>query len=87
MGWMEAWLVKIVLKKLEKIMVKSIQNILVIVLALLLPLLLPLVQFGLVYRLWAQHEVDVKRDYCQNSCWDTIFKVGKVWKLGCIPRW
>ena len=31
--------------------------------------------YGLV-RLWEEHAVEVKRDYCQNSCWDTVFKVG-----------
>ena len=30
--------------------------------------------YGLV-RLWEEHAVEVKRDYCQNSCWDTVFKV------------
>lgn len=45
-------------------------------LGFLLPLLLPILQFGLVYNLWAQHAVEVKRDYCQNSCWDTVFKAG-----------
>ena len=45
-------------------------------LGLLLPLLLPNLQFGLVYQLWAQHEVLVKKDKFSNSCWDTIFKAG-----------
>lgn len=45
-------------------------------LAALLPLLLPLLQFGLVYRLWAEHAVEVRREACQNSCWDTVFKAG-----------
>ena len=54
----------------------SPQTVLVGCLGLILPLLLPLLQFGLVYRLWEQHAVVVKRDYCQNSCWDTVFKVG-----------
>lgn len=54
----------------------SPQTVLVGCLGLILPLLLPLLQFGLVYRLWEQHAVVVKRDYCQNSCWDTVFKAG-----------
>jgi len=45
-------------------------------LGLLLPIFLPYFQFGLVYRLWSQHSVTVKREYCQNSCWDTNFKAG-----------
>jgi len=43
---------------------------------LAIPLLLPILQFGFVYRLWEEHAVEVKRDYCQNSCWDTVFKAG-----------
>jgi len=45
-------------------------------LAALLPLLLPVLQFGLVYRLWEEHAVVVRREACQNSCWDTVFKAG-----------
>jgi hypothetical protein len=45
-------------------------------LGLALPLALPVMQFGLVYNLWAEHAVEVKRDQCQNSCWDTVFKAG-----------
>ena len=44
--------------------------------SLLLPLLLPILQFGVVFRLWAQHGVNVTRDHCSNSCWDTNFKAG-----------
>lgn len=51
-------------------------SILVFSLGILLPLVLPIVQFGVVYKLWDQHAVEVKRDYCQNSCWDTVFKAG-----------
>ena len=36
--------------------------------------------YGLV-RLWEEHAVEVKRDYCQNSCWDTVFKVGTSTKI------
>jgi len=43
---------------------------------LTVPLVLPILQFGFVYRLWEEHAVEVKRDYCQNSCWDTVFKAG-----------
>jgi len=43
---------------------------------LVLPALIPFLQFGLVYQLWAEHRVTVKREYCQNSCWDTNFKAG-----------
>ena len=44
--------------------------------SLLLPLLLPILQFGVVFRLWAHHGVNVTRDHCSNSCWDTNFKAG-----------
>lgn len=44
--------------------------------SVLLPLCLPLFQFGLVYNLWSEHAVVVKREFCQNSCWDTVFKAG-----------
>ena len=44
--------------------------------SLLLPSLLPLLQFGVVFRLWAHHGVNVTRDHCSNSCWDTNFKAG-----------
>ena len=43
---------------------------------LMLPILVPHLQFGLVYQLWSQHSVKVKREHCQNSCWDTNFKAG-----------
>jgi len=45
-------------------------------LSVLIPLGIPLLQFGGVYKLWAQHDRHVKRDSCQNSCWDTVFKAG-----------
>lgn len=45
-------------------------------LGLALPLLIPYLQFGVVYQLWSQHSVTVKREHCQNSCWDTNFKAG-----------
>ena len=40
-----------------------------------LPYLVLYSSYSLV-RLWEEHAVEVKRDYCQNSCWDTVFKVG-----------
>jgi len=43
---------------------------------LALPLLLPFLQFGVIFRLWSQHSVNVTRDHCSNSCWDTNFKAG-----------
>jgi len=43
---------------------------------LALPIFIPLIQFGFVYRLWAEHAMKVNRDHCSNSCWDTVFKGG-----------
>jgi len=45
-------------------------------LSLILPISVPFLQFGLVYQLWSQHKVTVKKEYCQNSCWDTNYKAG-----------
>ena len=55
---------------------KSAPGIMVAGSALALPILLPYLQFGLIYRLWAHHGVNVTRDHCSNSCWDTNFKAG-----------
>ena len=52
------------------------KTVLVHLLGIAIPILLPFVQFGLIYELWSQHHVKVKREYCQNSCWDTIYKAG-----------
>jgi len=47
-----------------------------LLLGILFPFLIPYFQFGIVYQLWSQHSVKVKREQCQNSCWDTNFKAG-----------
>ena len=57
-------------------MISIQENLKLCVGSLLLPVLLPLLQFGVVFRLWAQHGVNVTRDHCSNSCWDTNFKAG-----------
>jgi len=54
----------------------SVSKLAEVSLGLLLPVLVPFLQFGLVYQLWSQHKVTVKREYCQNSCWDTNYKAG-----------
>ena len=43
---------------------------------LTLPVFIPYLQFGVIYKLWAHHGVNVTRDHCSNSCWDTNFKAG-----------
>jgi len=43
-------------------------------LAAAIPVLIPALQFGIVFRLWDQYNKPVNRDYCQCSCWDTVFK-------------
>ena len=48
----------------------------VIISGLLFPVLIPYLQFGIIYKLWAHHGVNVTRDHCSNSCWDTNFKAG-----------
>jgi hypothetical protein len=49
-------------------------------LAAAIPVLIPALQFGVVFRLWDQYNKPVNRDYCQCSCWDTVFK-GREWNM------
>ena len=49
-------------------------------LAASIPILIPALQFGLVFRLWDQYNKPVNRDYCQCTCWDTVFK-GSIIKI------
>ncbi|XP_071747146.1 uncharacterized protein [Lepeophtheirus salmonis] len=46
------------------------------VLALSIPIFIPIFQFGFIYKLWKQYDVDVSKEHCSCSCWDTIFKAG-----------
>lgn len=43
-------------------------------LAAFIPILIPGLQFGLVFRIWDVYNKPVNREFCQCSCWDTVFK-------------
>ena len=43
-------------------------------LAVAVPVLLPALQFGFIYRIWAEYDRPVDRDHCFCNCWDTAFK-------------
>ena len=43
-------------------------------LALAVPVMVPALQFGFVYRLWAEYDHKVDREHCFCNCWDTAFK-------------
>ena len=53
-------------------------------LAASIPVLIPTLQFGLIFKLWDQYNKPVNRDFCQCSCWDTVFK--GIQKLNNIFR-
>ena len=43
-------------------------------LAAAVPVMLPVLQFGLIYKIWDKYNKKVDRNYCRNTCWDTVFK-------------
>lgn len=45
--------------------------------ALLMPVLLPAIHILVLDKFWSDFNVNVNREHCTCSCWDTVFK-GKV---------
>jgi hypothetical protein len=52
-------------------------------LALLMPVLLPAIHILVLDKFWSDFNINVNKEHCTCSCWDTVFK-GKVISHGTI---